>query len=85
MIEFAPFMLFILGLDPNNPGQVEFERIEVVYATLEACNQVGEATVEQRTKEASQISGASYEYRCIAVPKGEEIERAWREVIGESE
>lgn len=83
MIEFAPFMLFILGLDPDRPGEVQFKRVEKVYATPEACNQEGDLFAKASTIAAAKTGRMTYEYRCIQVPKGEEIERAWREFNGQ--
>lgn len=83
MIEFAPFMLFILGLDTDNPNGVEFERVAVVYATLAQCEEAGQVISKRRSKEAEDTTKASYQYRCIPLPKGEEIERAFREWDGQ--
>jgi len=85
MIEFVPFMLFILGLDPNHPGEIEFQRVEIVYSTLGHCEKAGEAMSKRLTQEAADTTKASYQHRCIPLPKGKEVERAFREFSGEGE
>ena len=85
MIEFVPFMLFILALDPDRPDEVQLKRVEKIYATLEECNKDGELFAKASTIAAAKTGRITYQHRCIEVPKGEEIEKAWRELTGKSE
>lgn len=85
MIEFVPLMLFILGLDPDRPGEVQMKRVEKVYATLEECNEEGALFAKASTIAAAKTGRITYVHRCMEVPKGAEIEKAWRDRTGDSE
>nr|WP_298928286.1 hypothetical protein [uncultured Erythrobacter sp.] len=77
MIEVIPVMLFMLGWHPSEPGQIDLQRIEVIFTSMEECETAGAKLAEKMTKAAADKSGASYEHRCINIPPAEEFETAF--------
>lgn len=76
---FAPVMLFILGWHPDRAGEPDIQRPEILFASVETCEEAGAEMAERMTVAASDKSGARYEHRCILAPSPAEYEAAWRE------
>ena len=75
MVEIVPFMLFILGWNPDAPDQVQLERVKVVFENQEDCDQLGSEMVRTLTERESAVSGRLFAYRCMEVPSRVEFER----------
>lgn len=85
MIEFVPIMLFILGWHPDRIGEIDLQRPQILFATMEECEQAG-ATMSARMSQAAQDkSGAVYIHRCMPTPAASEFDAAWaqREKLGQ--
>lgn len=76
----APFMLFILGWHPERPGELDLQRPEIVFLSVEECEAAGEEMAARMTEAASGQSGARYEHRCMTFPAIEEVEKAFEPV-----
>ena len=76
MIEIVPMMLFILGWHPDRPGEIDFQRPEIVFTSADECEEAGAKMAQRMTEAASDKSGARYEHRCVAFPSREEFEAA---------
>lgn len=81
MIKFIPVMLFILGWHPDRPGEIDFQRPEVLFVSVEECLTEGTKMAASMTAAASDKSGARYEARCMPVPSADEYENAWQQAI----
>lgn len=77
MIEVIPIMLFILGWHPDRPGEIDFQRPEIVFTSMEECEVEGAKMAARMTEAASDKSGARYQHRCAAVPPNDEFEKAY--------
>jgi len=80
MIEIVPVMLFILGSHPDRPGKLDLQRPEVVFTSMDDCEEAGAKIAERMVQAASDKSGANYEHRCMAVPSAEEFEAAFKQL-----
>ena len=80
MVEFIPIMLFILGWHPDKPGEVSFERPEVLFVSPAACEEAGAAMAKRMTEAASEKSGATYEHRCMPIPSNDEFEAVFKQL-----
>lgn len=76
MIEIIPVMLFILGWHPDRPGEIDLQRPEVVFTSVEDCEQVGTKMAATMNAAAQGQSGARYEFRCMTIPSLEDFEAA---------
>ncbi len=77
MIEIVPVMLFILGWHPDEPGEIDFQRVEVIFTSPEKCEAEGAKIASRMTLAASDKSGATYQHRCMDIPAVEEFEAAY--------
>lgn len=80
MIEFIPVMLFILGWHPDKPGELDLQRVEMLFPNTEACADAGTKMAERMTQAAAEQSGARYEFRCMDIPARGEFDAAFREL-----
>lgn len=76
MIEVFPVMLLILGWQPDKPGEIDLQRPEVIFFSMEDCERDGALMAERMTKAAADKSGAIYQHRCFEFPSDEEFEAA---------
>ena len=74
MVELIPVMLFILGWHPDKPGEIDLQRPEILYASVEECERWGAKMGARMTLAASDKSGATYEHRCMPIPSQTEFE-----------
>ena len=74
----TPFMLFILGWHPEQPGELDLQRPQIVFLSAEECELAGAKMASRMTDAASDKSGARYEHRCIALPTEEEFDDAFK-------
>ncbi|KEO91613.1 hypothetical protein EH31_02780 [Erythrobacter longus] len=65
-------MLFLIGIHPDRPGDVELVRHAALYASMEDCEADGAKLAAQRTETQSESSGVQYTARCIVFPDREE-------------
>ncbi|MBV7260067.1 hypothetical protein [Erythrobacter crassostreae] len=77
MIEIVPVMLFILGWHPDKPGDIDLQRVEVIFASPAECEAAGSKMASRMTQAAAEQSGATYEHRCMEIPAVEEFEAAF--------
>lgn len=82
LIEFIPVMLFILGWNPENPGEIDLQRQAVLFASLEACETEG-AKIAQRL--SAEDSGTRYEARCVEFPDRSEMDELLKREFRQSE
>lgn len=73
----VPIMLFILGWHPERPGELDLQRPEMVFLSIEECEAAGAKMAARMTEVASRKSGARYEHRCVKFPSAEELDRAF--------
>ncbi|GMN01298.1 hypothetical protein [Erythrobacter sp. MTPC3] len=85
MVEFIPVMLFILGWHPDRPGELDLQRPEILFASVEECMAEGSKMAAAMTAAASDKSGAQYQARCMPVPSSQEFENAWQDAIKPAE
>lgn len=78
MIEVIPIMLFILGWHPDRPGEIDLQRPEIIFTSVEECETAGQKMAAQMTAAAADKSGARYEARCMAIPASSEFEEAYK-------
>lgn len=76
MIEIIPVMLFILGWHPDKPGEIDLQRPEIVFTSVEDCELAGTKMAAKMNAAAQGQSGARYEFRCMTIPGHEEFEAA---------
>lgn len=77
-MEFVtPFMLFILGWHPERPGELDLQRPEVLFLSIEECETAGEQMALRMTEAARENSGARFEHRCMKFPATEEFDEAF--------
>ena len=77
MIEIVPVMLFILGWHPDKPGEIDFQRVEVIFTSTEECDAAGAKIASRMTVAAADKSGATYQHRCTDIPAEAEFEAAF--------
>ncbi|MBH5322416.1 hypothetical protein [Aurantiacibacter sediminis] len=80
MIEVIPMMLFILGWHPDQPGQIDLQRPEIIFLSLEECEAEGARMAARMTEAARGQSDVRYEHRCMALPQEEEFETAFEQL-----
>ena len=80
MIEFIPFMLIILGFDPDQPSDIALERVFGLYATIEACEEAGVRLTGERANEADGDEARVVQYRCLEAPAPREMMQAFEEL-----
>ncbi|MGB3472699.1 MAG: hypothetical protein WBA51_17930 [Erythrobacter sp.] len=79
MIEIVPVMLFILGWHPDRQGEIDLQRPEVVFTSMEECEAAGAKMAARMTQAAADKSGAKYEHRCMTLPARQEFEAAYEQ------
>ncbi|MEM7664307.1 MAG: hypothetical protein AAF250_00490 [Pseudomonadota bacterium] len=82
MVEFIPFMLFILGWHPDRPGEIDLQRTEILFASEKECAETGSAMAERMTEVAASQSGARYQFQCMAIPAREEFDTLYEREFG---
>ncbi|MDJ0977895.1 MAG: hypothetical protein QNI87_05105 [Erythrobacter sp.] len=80
MIEFAPFLLIILGWRAERPGDIDLQRPEILFETREACEEAGAKMAARMTQAALDKSGAEYQHRCLAAPRMKEYDEAFERI-----
>lgn len=80
MIEVLPYILVILGWHPDKPGEISFERPEIVFTSVERCEESGAQMATRMTESARDKSGAIYQHRCMAFPSREELDAAFEQL-----
>ena len=78
MIELIPYMLILAWSVPGQPGRVEVERVNQLFASAEACERAATGFVA-----ATQHSGVSHV--CMPVPGAEEFDTLFRQLDAEAE
>ena len=81
MDELIPFMLIILGWLPEQPQDIDVQRIEVVYLTQQDCERDGAAIAARMRLAAVDKSGAQYSHRCLKAPAPEELDEAFERAM----
>lgn len=79
MIEIVPVMLFILGWHPDRPGDIDLQRVEVIFKSSQECETTGAKIAARMTLAASGQSGATYEHRCMTIPAASEFDAAFND------
>lgn len=79
MVELVPVLLFILGWHPDQPGEIDFQRPEIVFLSVQECEEAGARMAQRMTEAAKDKSGARYEHRCVELPPREEFDAAYEE------
>lgn len=73
MVEFQPWMLFLLLWQPNSSTQPALERVTQLYPSRAACEEAGEQSVAARKV----APGEKLHWRCEAVPSSAEFDAVW--------
>lgn len=85
MIELIPVMLFILGWHPDRPGEIELQRPELLFASVEECEATGAdlaaRMMSDLSGDASGKSGMRYEARCMPLPSEDEFDAVLRDAM----
>jgi hypothetical protein len=78
MVELIPYMLILAWSVPGQPGRVEVERVNQLFASAEACERAATGFVA-----ATRHSGVSHV--CMPVPGAEEFDTLFRQLDAEAE
>jgi hypothetical protein len=85
MEEFVPYILVLVAWYPNQPGQMEIERAELVYSSVEACEADGRQIAAHRELYVDERGGTKVTFQCIRSASGNETDIAWQERLKELE
>jgi hypothetical protein len=85
MEEFVPYILVLVALYPNQPGQMEIERAELAYPSIEACEADGREIAAHRELYVDERGGTKVTFQCIKSASGNETDIAWQERLKELE
>ena len=78
MIELVPFMLFLLGVSPDHPGEAVMKRVPVLYASEAKCAEAGKEMVERREVYREFYANAEFTFQCQPVPSVEEYDALFK-------
>lgn len=78
MIELIPYMLILAWSVPGQPGRVEVERVNQLFASAEACERAATGFVA-----ATRHRGVTHV--CMPVPGPEEFDTLFRQLDAEAE
>ena len=85
MEEFVPYILVLVAWYPNQPGQLEIERAELAYPSVEACEADGREIAAHRELYVDERGGTKVTFQCIRSASGNETDIAWQERLKELE
>ena len=85
MEEFVPYILVLVAWYPNQPGQMEIERAELAYPSVEACEADGRQIAAHRELYVDERGGTKVTFQCIRSASGNETDIAWQERLKELE
>ena len=85
MEEFVPYILVLVAWYPNQPGQMEIERAELVYPSVEACEADGREIAAHRELYVDERGGTKVTFQCIRSASANETDIAWQERLKELE
>ena len=85
MEEFVPYILVLVAWHPSQPGQMEIERAELAYPSVEACEADGRETAAHRELYVDERGGTKVKFQCIRSASGNETDIAWQERLKELE
>lgn len=85
MVEIVPYMLVILGWLPAQPGEIDLQRPQILFADRVECEKAGSQIARLMTQAAASRSGAIYQHRCIEVPGPDEFQTMMKDRQGISE
>lgn len=80
MVEFVPFLLIILGWHPDTPQDIDLERPEMLFESVEACRDAGAKLAKEMTAAAREKGGEVYEFHCLRAPSGREFDEAFKQI-----
>jgi hypothetical protein len=78
--ELIPYILLLITWNPQQPGQFDVERRNVVFATPEACNAAGDDMVIRFDMYNEDKKRKSFTYRCIRSASGSEADALHEEL-----
>lgn len=79
MIEIIPFMLFLLAIPDEGPGEVELSRYPALFETEAECREYGERVVHARVTMEHE-NATFFQVFCEPVPQGEEYENLFEKL-----
>lgn len=83
MEEFVPYILVLVASYPNQPGQLEIERAELAYPSIEACEADGREIAAHRELYVDERGGTKVTFQCIRSASSNEKDIAWQEWLKE--
>jgi hypothetical protein len=83
--EFIPYILVLVAWYPNQPGQMEIDRAELAYPSVEACETDGREIAAHRELYVDERGGTKVTFQCIRSASGNEADIAWQERLKELE
>ena len=83
MEEFVPYILVLVASFPNQPGQLEIDRAELAYPSVEACEADGRAIAAHRELYVDERGRAKVTFQCIRSASSNEKDMAWEEWLKE--
>ena len=79
MEEFVPYILVLVAWYPNQPEQMEIERAELAYHSVEACEAEGRAIAEHRELYVDERGSPKVKFQCLRSASSDDKDMAWQE------
>ena len=78
MIELVPYMLILAWSEPGQPGRVEVERVNQLFASAEQCERMATGFLTSSGREG-------VTHACLPVPGSEEFDTLFGQLDAEAE
>ena len=85
MEEFVPYILILVSSHSNQPGQLEIERAELAYPSVEACERDGREMAAQRELYVDERGNTKITFQCVRSASPFDTDLAWQERLKELE
>ena len=79
MEEFVPYILVLVSWYPGQPEQMEIERAELVYTSVESCETEGSKIAEYRQLYVDERGSPTVKFQCVRSASSGETDIAWQE------
>ena len=79
MEEFVPYILVLVAWYPNQPEQMEIERAEPAYPSVEACEADGREIAAHRELYVDERGSPTVKFQCVRSASSGETDIAWQE------
>jgi hypothetical protein len=83
--EFIPYILVLVAWYPGQPEQMEIERAELAYPSVEACEADGREIAAHRALYVDERGSPKINFQCVKSASDFESDLAWQERLKELE